>query len=87
MTLGLVDELATSEEYIRSKMHDCDVIAVEPRRRHRRSFRALLEQGADAAATVADWGRQAVGGVGIGPGPAVLGAQAVAEFPSSRNAG
>jgi hypothetical protein len=55
--VGLVDELATSEEYIRSKFYDYDVIKVEPRRVQKRSLRTLLEQGWSARLNhaVATW--------------------------------
>ena len=46
--LGLVDDLMTSEEYVRSRMLDCTVIAMEPATK-RKSFLEKLQQVQNSA--------------------------------------
>ena len=45
MEKGLVDQLATSDEYIRSKMAEYDVIQVEVAKAKGNKWQALLERG------------------------------------------
>ena len=55
---GLVDEIATSDEYIRSKMLTHDVIAVAIKKRGKKPLQEFLERGtvaiSDAVASVVE---------------------------------
>jgi len=69
MDKGLVDQLMTSDQYIRSLMHECDVIEVKPRKKRASIFDMIQRSAGEASLAItgmlAPFGAVAGEGTGV----------------------